>query len=680
MKKQQRKTSARKAPKSKARIHKTLKAAAKAINRQARITQLAKVGHGPRPEDRRWPVEIKIGKRHRKDFGDLKGLAASIDERGALLQPIVITVDNQLIAGERRLKAWPLTRFKAEPIPVHVVTVDSIIAGEWDENARRKDFNPEEAVAIKKEIEAQLSKLAKDRMRGGKSVDTKDKGRAGDQAARAAGFDRRTIEKAEKIVEAAEKDPKTFGPLKDAMNRSGRVDGPYKRMVVLQQSAEIRNEPSPLPMRGPYRTLVADVPWPGELADEKPAERGRAFFPYATMSIRQIAAMGPDIRRICHADGAWLWFWIPNFHLIKGAHLDILKAWGFEPAALRTWVKPHFGNGQLLRGQTEQVILCRRGKPPTINLTNQTTKLEGAASGEHSGKPASFFADVEALTPSPRYAYLFAGRQIPDKWDGHGDRIGKTAPAEANGEIQSHEADGAKRRTTRNLRQGGKKPTPARRTLPGRDAELIDFAENNGHVASMTIDHTTNESVGTCACGWLHREPRDELAQDDPEGVKLRVARAHAMDEAITAHWQEQRSKPLRLQVVKGDDVDIDKMSRAVNGLPGRLVTGATNWRNPYDQGKATAAERVALYRDMLKDTDSRRSRWIAENIGELKGQNLFCTCVAGEPCHADVLLKVANAPEVKAVTSSAADPGDLDIPPFLDRRLAAAEQPEAAK
>jgi N6-adenosine-specific RNA methylase IME4 len=608
MKKRSAKPAARRPAKSKASVHKTLKSAGKALKRSERVTSLAKVAHGPRPDDMRWPVEIKIGNRHRKDFGDLKSLAASIDDRGALLQPVVITTENVLIAGERRLKAWPLTRFKAEPIPVHVVTVDSIIAGEWDENARRKDFNPEEAVAIKKEIELQLAKLAKDRMRGGKKVDANGKGRAGDQAARAAGFDRRTIEKAEKIVAAAEKDPRTFGPLKDAMNHSGKVDGPYKRMVVLQQSASIRNEPSPLPMHGPYRTLVADVPWPGELDDENPAERGRAFFPYATMSIRQIVAMGPDIRRICHADGTWLWFWIPNFHLIKGAHLDILKAWDFEPCALRTWVKPHFGNGQLLRGQTEQVILCRRGKPPSINLTNQTTKLEGAASGEHSGKPASFFADVEALTPAPRYAYLFAGRQIPDKWDGHGDRVGKAKPAkaraaeadpfaDANGMVkldQTHvvakefvterekddflrrlmlaleaiaggdvvsDADMCGELQKRKLIKGRKPkltddgvvrleslrekfngtPSPVRRTLPGRDAELIDFAEKNGHVVTMTIGAITKEGIGTCACGWSHREPRDTLAQDDPEGIKLRIARARAMDEAITAHWQEMR-------------------------------------------------------------------------------------------------------------------------------------------
>jgi hypothetical protein len=37
-----------------------------------------------------------------------------------------------------------------------VLDVDSIIAGEWDENAKRKDFTPAEAVAIKRDVEKEL--------------------------------------------------------------------------------------------------------------------------------------------------------------------------------------------------------------------------------------------------------------------------------------------------------------------------------------------------------------------------------------------------------------------------------------------------------------------------------------------------------------------------------------------
>ena len=37
--------------------------------------------------------------------------------------------------------------------------------------------------------------------------------------------------------------------------------------------------------------------------------------------------------------------------------------------------------------------------------------------------------------------------------------------------------------------------------------------------------------------------------------------------------------------------------------------------------------------------------QWMRENIGALRGKNLACWCRLGEPCHADVLLELANRP-----------------------------------
>jgi len=34
---------------------------------------------------------------------------------------------------------------------------------------------------------------------------------------------------------------------------------------------------------------------------------------------------------------------------------------------------------------------------------------------------------------------------------------------------------------------------------------------------------------------------------------------------------------------------------------------------------------------------------WVADHIQDLKGKNLACWCKPGWPCHADVLLKIAN-------------------------------------
>jgi ParB/RepB/Spo0J family partition protein len=92
------------------------------------------------------PVEsILVENRFRKDLGDIHVLAKNIDEIG-LLQPIVVTPDGRLIAGQRRHLAFKYLG-KTE-IPVHVVNLDEIIRGEFAENMHRKDFTASEISEI----------------------------------------------------------------------------------------------------------------------------------------------------------------------------------------------------------------------------------------------------------------------------------------------------------------------------------------------------------------------------------------------------------------------------------------------------------------------------------------------------------------------------------------------------
>lgn len=97
---------------------------------------------------------IYVGERHRRDLGDLEGLAESIATEG-LLQPIGITEDNTLVFGERRLRAVQEV-LRRDRIPARVVHVRSITSGEYAENELRKDFTPSERVAIGAALEAEL--------------------------------------------------------------------------------------------------------------------------------------------------------------------------------------------------------------------------------------------------------------------------------------------------------------------------------------------------------------------------------------------------------------------------------------------------------------------------------------------------------------------------------------------
>ena len=230
--------------------------------------------------------KIKIGKRHRLDLGDIKSLAASIKAVG-LLHPVVIRPDGRLIAGERRMAAFK--SLGRTEIPATVVDIKSIVLGEAAENFDRKDFTLSEAVAIKREIEPEIKAEAKERMLAGKpcgKLPPGVKGKARDEVAKFTGVKPRTLEKAEAVVKAAEDNPAKFGKLKDEMDRTGRVDGAFKRLKVARQAAAIKAEAPPLPNQGPYRVIVVDPPWPYEVRQEDPSHR--AVHPYPLMSIKQI--------------------------------------------------------------------------------------------------------------------------------------------------------------------------------------------------------------------------------------------------------------------------------------------------------------------------------------------------------------------------------------------------------
>jgi N6-adenosine-specific RNA methylase IME4 len=361
--------------------------------------------------------EIRVGERTRRELGDIKALAASIAEHG-LLHPIVISPDGQLIAGERRLEAFRL--LGRSEIPTRVIDLNQLVFGELAENVDRKDFTPEERVTIGAKVEALLAGRQGERGDLGKGS-VQNFGQVNgikteDIAARKAGFGNgETYRQAKAVVAAAKADPETFGKSLDDMNRTGHVNAPYRRVKIFQQSAEIRREPPPLPARGPYRVIVADPPWLYERRAEDPSHRGVA--PYPTMSIAEIAAI--DVASIAHQD-CILWLWTTNFYMRDA--FGIVEAWGFEQKTILTWVKDRFGFGDLLRGQTEHVLVATRGSP-VFQLTNESTALFAPVRA-HSQKPREFYQLVERLCPAPRYCELFQRRGRPN-WDGHGDERGR---------------------------------------------------------------------------------------------------------------------------------------------------------------------------------------------------------------------------------------------------------------
>lgn len=88
--------------------------------------------------------DIKIGDRIRQDIGDISLLKESLKQYG-MLNPIVITESNYLIAGFRRLQAakelgWSTVYVRVMP---HTNQAD-LVEIEIDENLHRKPFTEDE--------------------------------------------------------------------------------------------------------------------------------------------------------------------------------------------------------------------------------------------------------------------------------------------------------------------------------------------------------------------------------------------------------------------------------------------------------------------------------------------------------------------------------------------------------
>jgi N6-adenosine-specific RNA methylase IME4 len=358
---------------------------------------------------------IRIGERHRKDWSDLRALAKSIDEVG-LLHPIGISPSGELVFGERRLLAYRDILGWTE-IPASVVNVPSIVDGERHENEIRKDFAPSERVAIERTINAELERRPGARTDLAQNVAPSEKDHLAKESARLAGFgNRETARQALAVVEAAEREPEKFARLVDDMDRTGRVGGVYRRLLVAQKAAAIAAEPPPLPT-GPFRVIVADPPWFYARAND-PSHRSGT--PYPSLTVAEICAM--PVAELA-ADDAILWLWVTNANL-RHAY-TVIDAWGFSERTVLTWVKPSIKCGEWLRGQTEHCIMAVRGRP-VVTLSSQATVLSAPApENRHSRKPEEFYRLVESLCPGSKLE-LFC-RKPRQGWAAHGDEAGLAA-------------------------------------------------------------------------------------------------------------------------------------------------------------------------------------------------------------------------------------------------------------
>ena len=76
------------------------------------------------------------------------------------------------------------------------------------------------------------------------------------------------------------------------------------------------------------------------------------------------------------------------------------------------------------------------------------------------------------------------------------------------------------------------------------------------------------------------------------------------------------------------------------------VVSRPSRWGNPFVVGPGTTrADAVRHFERELSDASGVVGYTVSDVRDALAGRDLACWCPLDEPCHADVLLRLANAP-----------------------------------
>ena len=370
--------------------------------------------------------DIKIGKRYRKDMGDISELANSIKEQG-LLQPVGINDNNELIFGQRRIKA--AISLGWEEIEVRRVNVTSILEGELTENEVRKQFNIEERVAIGKAVEDLLGeRRGRPEIKVNKGADfctlknnTKTGIKTRDIAAQKAGFGSHdTYVKAKTITEKA-----TPEQLKKVNSGECSINAIYKeiknkakrktqRKVYEAKKEEVRQrietKTNVLP-----NLILCDPPWRYDFAETTSRKIENQ---YDTLTVSEMKDLLPKTEPDCIL---FLWATAPK---IREA-FELLDLWGFTYKSQAIWDKEIIGSGYWWRGQHEILIVATKGKPSPPLPEFRVSSVFREKRTKHSKKPVCVYEWIEKAFADRVKLEMFC-REKRENWLVMGDEVSTT--------------------------------------------------------------------------------------------------------------------------------------------------------------------------------------------------------------------------------------------------------------
>jgi ParB family chromosome partitioning protein len=275
--------------------------------------------------------EIRVIDRHRTDFGDLNALVESIREL-SLLQPVVVTRDGRLVAGQRRLAACRSLGWEAIPVAYAENLTDAVelLKAERDENVCRKAMVPSELAALGEALHAFEAQNAKERQRQagrehgrGIASDPKGTSYSGNktralvgQALGMAGSTYSDLRSAYRLASDTEAPDAEREIARDAlkeMDRTGHVKPVVERMrkrLRNQRGVEERKQPKP-PKAEPSQESTEAGEWipPKGDSSQKAAARRRDLIQelarrgYSSEQIGDRIGMRPEtVRRIAREE------------------------------------------------------------------------------------------------------------------------------------------------------------------------------------------------------------------------------------------------------------------------------------------------------------------------------------------------------------------------------------------
>jgi hypothetical protein len=117
-------------------------------------------------------------------------------------------------------------------------------------------------------------------------------------------------------------------------------------------------------------------------------------------------------------------------------------------------------------------------------------------------------------------------------------------------------------------------------------------------------------------------------------------------------------TSPTRLRLSRAKGFDLTAHSRDTNGLEAVNVARPGPWGNPFiigrdgDRSRCVQMHRhlmgglIAISANVTTANQHAAYAYAEAHLPELTGKNLACWCpLDGGPCHADILLELANMP-----------------------------------